>query len=364
MQFSFSYYYYVLNRDKVRKGASSSSSVDNTNSSANSGFEAGLREDLERYLQTYIDTNNDGVLGEGELSPLVHIFQNRVGDVGDEQIHGFLLLLSDCLGGDGHGRHRYVKQGEGRVQGGLGHAHTSFSLSLYPSVQDILQCANISRTLHTNLPSMSPSHVSLSDKDLVAFEMLTDNLTVSLATLQGVRSRSVKFICLNDNMLDPPAVLLYTLRNFYESLFPHASVFELPRGQANPTLYLDEYKRFRAAGMGWGAGLGVWDVSGWLRGLVGALQAWVRERVFWVYVKLGDGGGQILDGQEAGEQYAQRLQQQVADSLPPVASPPRHPGHLPVSPDNMHFQQGARAPVQASSGASVHLPLFCGVVGL
>lgn len=55
----------------------------------------------------------------------------------------------------------------------------------------------------------------------------------------------MKFICVNDNMKDPSTDLVQELESFFLSLFPLRSQFELPEGERNPTLYLDEYMRLR-----------------------------------------------------------------------------------------------------------------------
>ena len=63
-------------------------------------------------------------------------------------------------------------------------------------------------------------------------------------------SAAPKFICLNDDMNKthaPPAELLAVLRDFYESYFPKPSPFELPEGQSNPALWLDELPRVDAS---------------------------------------------------------------------------------------------------------------------
>ncbi len=73
--------------------------------------------------------------------------------------------------------------------------------------------------------------------------MIGDNYTDTLNQLNSVRARQNKFICINDNMKHPSEKLLVVLEEFYISFFPIVSIFELPEGVSNPTLYVDEYRK-------------------------------------------------------------------------------------------------------------------------
>eukprot|EP01028_Stygiella_incarcerata_P010817 TRINITY_DN581_c0_g2_i1.p1 TRINITY_DN581_c0_g2~~TRINITY_DN581_c0_g2_i1.p1 ORF type:complete len:1327 (-),score=320.26 TRINITY_DN581_c0_g2_i1:960-4940(-) len=69
--------------------------------------------------------------------------------------------------------------------------------------------------------------VSLDD---VTFEMLHENETRMLEQLDGVRRGPRKFICLNDNMESGNAKSFEYLDDFYRSMYPHPSSFELGAG--------------------------------------------------------------------------------------------------------------------------------------
>jgi len=74
--------------------------------------------------------------------------------------------------------------------------------------------------------------------------MIGTNATDVLRALDGIRHKKQKFICLNDNMnhSNPHSVeVVKVLQEFYKSLFPNISSFELPEGQTNKYLYLDEH---------------------------------------------------------------------------------------------------------------------------
>jgi len=94
--------------------------------------------------------------------------------------------------------------------------------------------------------------------------MVRTNATNTLHAIDGIRQTRQKFICLNDNLnhSDPhsvevcpylavilkfisnitfsPLKVVKILQEFYESLFPHPSPFELPPGTTNKYLYVSE----------------------------------------------------------------------------------------------------------------------------
>eukprot|EP00276_Gloeochaete_wittrockiana_P022415 CAMPEP_0184363474 /NCGR_PEP_ID=MMETSP1089-20130417/139932_1 /TAXON_ID=38269 ORGANISM="Gloeochaete wittrockiana, Strain SAG46.84" /NCGR_SAMPLE_ID=MMETSP1089 /ASSEMBLY_ACC=CAM_ASM_000445 /LENGTH=231 /DNA_ID=CAMNT_0026703977 /DNA_START=13 /DNA_END=704 /DNA_ORIENTATION=- len=79
----------------------------------------------------------------------------------------------------------------------------------------------------------------------VAFIMINENDTRLENRLDGIRREQQRFICLNDDIDHsspnaPFAVEL--LHNFYNSLFPLPSSFELPPGKRNEFLYIDEIR--------------------------------------------------------------------------------------------------------------------------
>ncbi|KAF2077558.1 hypothetical protein CYY_001176 [Polysphondylium violaceum] len=81
--------------------------------------------------------------------------------------------------------------------------------------------------------------------DEVAFLMIENNATITQGKLDGIRQKRQKFICLNDNMnhTDPHSVkVVKVLHDFYESLFPRPSSFELPPGKLNPFTYIQDAK--------------------------------------------------------------------------------------------------------------------------
>eukprot|EP01119_Soliformovum_irregulare_P013098 TRINITY_DN3457_c0_g1_i1.p1 TRINITY_DN3457_c0_g1~~TRINITY_DN3457_c0_g1_i1.p1 ORF type:complete len:1204 (-),score=445.63 TRINITY_DN3457_c0_g1_i1:46-3657(-) len=83
------------------------------------------------------------------------------------------------------------------------------------------------------------------DTEEVAFLMVGSNATNVEKSLDGIRERRQKFICLNDNMnhSDPHiGQVQKVLRDFYQSLYPLPSSFELPPSKYNKYLHIDELR--------------------------------------------------------------------------------------------------------------------------
>ncbi|XP_033105239.1 N-acetylglucosamine-1-phosphotransferase subunits alpha/beta-like isoform X2 [Anneissia japonica] len=93
-------------------------------------------------------------------------------------------------------------------------------------------------------------HEILND-DEVAFKMIRTNVSHVIGQLDDVRKNPKKFVCLNDNIdhsLKDAEMVKAVLQDFYESLFPIPSQFELPQEYRNRFLHMDElytWRRYR-----------------------------------------------------------------------------------------------------------------------
>lgn len=218
MQYSFSYYYYLANRQKVHP------------------------PDLHKYMSAVLDTDKDGYVNENEFRSLAAVAKGSNAAPSVEYIE----RLYECVVNSSTYQRHHTEEVQHSVP--LGKIHRSFSIRLHPNIAQVLNCTEISEGLQKNVNwgAIQPSHVFESDKEHVAFEMIGDNYTISVNQLDSVRARQSKFVCINDNMVNPTPELEKALRSFYEAFFPEPCVFELPPGQRNPTLYLDEYKALKA----------------------------------------------------------------------------------------------------------------------
>lgn len=81
----------------------------------------------------------------------------------------------------------------------------------------------------------------------MAFKMLRNNVSRLIAQLDDVRKNPKKFVCLNDNIdyrQDTARTVKLILRDFYDSVLPIPSQFELPRNYRNKFLHVDELKQW------------------------------------------------------------------------------------------------------------------------
>lgn len=83
------------------------------------------------------------------------------------------------------------------------------------------------------------------------FEMLTSNISMTVQILDEIRREPKKFICLNDDM-DPNRrseneIVRALLNDFYRSLYPIKSTFELPSQYRNRFSYRHELYEWRAS---------------------------------------------------------------------------------------------------------------------
>ena len=89
----------------------------------------------------------------------------------------------------------------------------------------------------------------LAGEDELAFQMIGNNVTVVLNQLDWIRKNRRKFVCINDDIDHDRADskrVRHVLREFYESMFPLSSQFELKSNLRNRFLYkhdLDEWTR-------------------------------------------------------------------------------------------------------------------------
>jgi len=87
-----------------------------------------------------------------------------------------------------------------------------------------------------------------SDENDIAFKMIRNNASKVAQQLDVIRREPKKFICLNDNIdhrKKSASKVVEALSNFYTSLFPVHSQFELPQGLRNRFLHVKELRAWR-----------------------------------------------------------------------------------------------------------------------
>ncbi|RZF40440.1 hypothetical protein LSTR_LSTR013902 [Laodelphax striatellus] len=110
----------------------------------------------------------------------------------------------------------------------------------------VVNCKEISHVLRMKFDSKKRfQHVVMQHQETVGFYMVGSNLSELLLSLDSIRGKPKKFICLNDNMdpnrVEDNEIVKAALIDFYHSLFPKPSQFELPAEYVNRFLYYDDY---------------------------------------------------------------------------------------------------------------------------
>ncbi|KAL1775466.1 N-acetylglucosamine-1-phosphotransferase subunits alpha/beta [Sigmodon hispidus] len=213
MQFAFSYFYYLM------------SAVQPLN--------------ISRVFDE-VDTDQSGILSDREIRTLA------------TRIHDLPLSLQDLTGLE----HMLINCSK------ILPANIT-QLNIIPPTQEAYYDPNlppVTKSLVTNCkPVTDKIHKAYKDKNKyrfeimgeeeIAFKMIRTNVSHVVGQLDDIRKNPRKFVCLNDNIdhnhKDAQTVKA-VLRDFYESMFPIPSQFELPREYRNRFLHMHELQEWRA----------------------------------------------------------------------------------------------------------------------
>lgn len=91
-------------------------------------------------------------------------------------------------------------------------------------IEDVERCIDMAK-LRSNLQKEKGYRLKMGND--VTFHMLGDDYQTISDQLQSARDRKTKFICLNDDMVNPSTDTQLALRRFFEDLWPGTSTFEL-----------------------------------------------------------------------------------------------------------------------------------------
>ncbi|XP_070153413.1 N-acetylglucosamine-1-phosphotransferase subunits alpha/beta isoform X2 [Polyergus mexicanus] len=115
----------------------------------------------------------------------------------------------------------------------------------------ILNCKSVSKKMQSKFGESSryPHEIIKAGKNEI-FEMLISNVSLTVQLLDEIRREPKKFICLNDDM-DPirhseNEIVRALLNDFYRSLYPLRSNFELPAQYRNRFSHRHELLQWRA----------------------------------------------------------------------------------------------------------------------
>ncbi|CAM1302043.1 Uncharacterised protein g3139 [Pycnogonum litorale] len=214
MQFSFSYFYFLMS--------------DMRNVSVNEIFDQ-------------FDADHSKTLSDRELRVLLTRLHNLPLDY--NVIRDLEDIINNCS--------RSLPSSETGIQNKVGTAFERFHNLNLPVVTDYLitNCPKMSSMLSKKFGNEIRYRYAIMNEDEVTFKMLESNVTNILNQLDSVRKKPTKFICLNDNInhRHKDAKIIKTfIRDFFESMYPTRSRFELPSNYRNQFGHIDELRSFLA----------------------------------------------------------------------------------------------------------------------
>ncbi|KAK3088613.1 hypothetical protein FSP39_021285 [Pinctada imbricata] len=110
------------------------------------------------------------------------------------------------------------------------------------------QCPSVQHLIHEHFKPVQKYQFTLEDDEEIAFKMVKTNISTVVGQLDDIRKNPKKFICLNDDIdhsRDDAKTVKAILQDFYESVFPLQSKFELPRDYRNRFLTMKELREWK-----------------------------------------------------------------------------------------------------------------------
>ncbi|CAH2277571.1 N-acetylglucosamine-1-phosphotransferase subunits alpha beta isoform X1 [Pelobates cultripes] len=113
----------------------------------------------------------------------------------------------------------------------------------------VINCKPVMELIRKTYKDKNKYRFEIMGEEDIAFKMIRTNVSHVVGQLDDIRKNPRKFICLNDNInhihKDAQTVKA-VLRDFYESMFPIPSQFELPREYRNRFLHMHELEEWRS----------------------------------------------------------------------------------------------------------------------
>ncbi|KAL4165288.1 hypothetical protein KRP22_004017 [Phytophthora ramorum] len=202
MQFSFSYFHYLINRVKIHPHT------------------------LEEIWLEYLDANRNGILDENEVLTAASLAH------GDAPPEDFVNEVRECVQPEKREKVREIPTAEGTLR-------LSETLTPYITLENLERCPSVRDALIKNV--RYETKVELMPETEVTFHMLSDNYKFAWKQMMGTRARRTKFVCINDDMKNPSTAVSQILHELFLSIWPKRSQFELPYHLKNRYAHIDEY---------------------------------------------------------------------------------------------------------------------------
>ncbi|KAI6658944.1 N-acetylglucosamine-1-phosphotransferase subunits alpha/beta-like isoform X1 [Oopsacas minuta] len=211
MQYSFSYYYYYM-----------SETLESIS----------LRRVFEEF-----DTDENGILSILEQRNLIALLKEL--PLSRETMNNYYDILNECsISYEGTRAELPNDEPE---------SYYGENLPLI-NLEFFAECTELIELVKLHYSVLPKRKFEILNEDEVAFKMINENSSKALGHLDWIRKNTRKFICINDNIDHNTAsasVVKSLIREFYLSLFPIPTPFELPSHYRNRFGYIDEYTKWQ-----------------------------------------------------------------------------------------------------------------------
>uniref|UniRef100_A0A3P8VBN5 N-acetylglucosamine-1-phosphotransferase subunits alpha/beta n=1 Tax=Cynoglossus semilaevis TaxID=244447 RepID=A0A3P8VBN5_CYNSE len=212
MQFAFSYFYFLMSAQQ----------------------QLNVSEVFDE-----IDTDHSGVLSDREIRTLATRIHELPLSLQD--LTGLEQMLINCS--------RFLPSNLTQFHLVKPTQETYYDPNMPPVTKGlVLNCKPITERIHTAFKDQNKYKFEIMGEEDIAFKMVRTNVSHVVGQLDDIRKNPRKFICLNDNIdhsHKDATTVKAVLRDFYESMFPMPSQFELPREYRNRFLHMDELQEWR-----------------------------------------------------------------------------------------------------------------------
>ena len=207
MQYSFSYFYFYM-----------SETLDSIS----------LRQVFEQ-----IDADSNGLLSILEQRNLMALLYNL--PLSREVSNTYYEILNQCN----------VSYAGTRVELAKSEFKSHYGENLpLVNLEFFVECKELIELVKLHYSVQPKRQFEIIDEDDIAFKMIDQNSSKALSHLDWIRKNRRKFICINDNIdhsISSSLVVNSLIREFYISLFPIPSPFELPYHYQNRFTYFEDY---------------------------------------------------------------------------------------------------------------------------
>ncbi|XP_074082803.1 N-acetylglucosamine-1-phosphotransferase subunits alpha/beta isoform X2 [Macrotis lagotis] len=213
MQFAFSYFYYLM---------------------------SALQPLNIAQVFDEVDTDHSGILSDREIRTLA----TRIHDLplSLQDLTGLEHMLINCS--------KMLPTNVTQINNIPPTQEAYYDPNLPPVTKNLVtNCKPVTDKIHKAYKDKNKYRFEIMGEEEIAFKMIRTNVSHVVGQLDDIRKNPRKFVCLNDNIdhnhKDAQTVKA-VLRDFYESMFPQPSQFELPREYRNRFLHMHELQEWRA----------------------------------------------------------------------------------------------------------------------